>query len=381
MVQQRIYDFGALLTQGRTKTFATSLFTPGIYEGFVPTIISSTLIEFSAGTLLLPNGVLVRETATTQVIIPTPASAENYTITVDHDDIQAVGGSPATYTLRSGILAREQEPLPNSLALLWVRHTGAGPLTDSMLSRPPTLQAGSLLNAIEDGFLAAPFPTMCDVTAGPNVTAAQQSFAVNSGAAAAILGAAGGGVITVTGLTNMSANSVGRYLLTSGGVNPLNNGAFEIVAYNSVTSVDISDNGVAPGGESILWTERELHNLGLQIVNSAVSGLQTYRFRLPLPPRPLPRSIQVFADLPPLAGISISTSPYLTFDADGMELGSTPASIAGPVSALDPRLAPIGTFTLDNFEETSPPVSLGVTITVPPQTAGVFLKGFNLVGD
>jgi len=301
MTQTRIYDFGALLTQGRAKAFATSLFTPGIYEGFEPTIVSPTLVEFGPGTLLLPNGVLVRESGTTQVTVPTPASPTDYTITADHDDIQAVGGSPAFYTLRTGILDRSADPNPNSLALLWIRHTGGGPVTVPMLSRPPTLQAGTLLNAIEDGFIAAPFPHACDVVFGPNITAVQKRRTVQTGTASVTLAAALSGSIVVTNLTGMTTASVGRYLLLSGATTPANNGLFRITAYNSPASVTISDNGVAPGSDTAAWKEEEPHNLGLQIVNSAVSGL--------------------------------------------------------------------------------PPVSLGVTITVPPATSGVFLKGFNLVGD
>lgn len=303
MVQQRIYDFGALLTQARTKTLASSLFTPGIYEGFEPTIVSPTLLEFSAGTFLLPNGVLVRETDVTQVTIPTPASAEDYTITADHDDIQAVGGSSAFYTLQNGILEREGDPNLNSLALLWVRHTGGGPLTTDMFSRPPTLQAGTLLAAIEEGLLLAPFPQACDPVLGSN--------------------------IQVTQTTHGSGNE----------------------------------------------------HLGTLIQNTAVSGLQTYQFRLPLPPRPRPRSIQVFADIPSLASISFDTAGYEMYQAGGAIVSTTPTTIAGPITALDTRAAPAGTFTVGNYDEDDPPISLGVTITVPPATSGFFLKGFNLIGD
>jgi len=303
MTQERIYDFGALLTQSRTKTLAASLFTPGIYEGFDPTIISPTLLEFSPGTYLLPNGVLVRETAATRVTIPTPASAETYTITAGHDDIQAVGGSSAFYTLEDGIRERSGDPSTNSLALLWVRHTGGGPLTYEMLSRPPVLQAGTLLSAIENGVLLAPFPQACNEVKGSNIQVTQ----------------------TVHGSGN--------------------------------------------------------EHLGTLIQNTAVSGLQTYQFRLPLPPRPAPRSIQVFADIPSLGSISLSAAGYELYQAGGGVVSTSPASLTGPITALDLRSAPAGTFTLGNYEEDDPPTSLGVTITVPPATAGFFLKGFNLVGD
>lgn len=301
MSQSRVYDFGALLTQGRTKAFASRLFTPGLYEGFSPTIITPTLLEFSPGTFLTPNGVLVNETGNIRVTVPTPATPEDYTITADHDDVQAVGGSPAYYTLRPGILDRFGQPNSNSLALLWIRHPGATPLATSMLSSPPVLQAGSLLSVIENGIIPGPFPQRCDVVAGPNITAVA---------------------------TKHSSGS---------------------------------------------------QNLGLLMVNSALSGIQTYQFRLPLPPL-RPRSIEVYADIPSLGSISITTAPYETYESTGGVLSAAPSFINGPVTALGST--PAGVFTLGNYTSgVNPPTSLGVTVSVPALTPGVFLKAFNLIGD
>lgn len=301
MAQTRIYDFGALLTQARTKAFASRLFTPGLYEGYDPTIVTPTLLRLAPGTILLPNGVLINESGNTDVAVPTPASPTNYTITADHDDVQAVGGSPAYYTLRTGILNRSSDPNPNSLALLWIRHPGAMPLAASMLSRPPVLQAGSLLSVIESGIIPGPFPQRCSVVAGPNITATAAQHASGP------------------------------------------------------------------------------QHLGLLIVNSAVSGTQTYQFRLPLPPQPRPRTIEVFADIPSLGSVSFSTAPYTLYGADGSAISTTPASITGPVTALGST--PAGTFTLGNYDDAGVPASLGVTVTVPALTPGVFIKAFNLVGD
>jgi hypothetical protein len=380
MVQSRIYDWGALLTQGRTKTLASSLFTPGVYEGFEPTVISATLIELSPGTILLPNGVLVQESDVTQVTVATPVGAEDYTVTIDHDDIQAVGGSSAYYTLRSGLLGRSADPNTSSVALLWVRHPGSTPLTDDMLSRPPTLQAGAISPAV-DGFVPAPFSAACDVVKGSNITATQKSYTVQYGSTTATLGAPSGGAITVTGLAGMTADSVGRYLSLSGATAPLNNSQFRIVTYNSATSVDITDNGTAPGSDTASWNEIEPSVLGVQIVNSAVSGLQTYQFRLPLPDRPLPRQIDVFGYIPPLGVVSFDTIPYESFLLDGTVIGMTPSTVSGEADGVDLGGTPAASFVLDNYDSAVPPASLGVTITVPPNTRGVFLRGLNLTGD
>jgi len=70
------------------------------------------------------------------------------------------------------------------------------------------------------------------------------------------MAAAAGNKIVVTGLTGMTAASVGNKLDISGATSPLNNGQFDIVAFNSATSVDIIA-GSAPGGEGgLAWEER-----------------------------------------------------------------------------------------------------------------------------
>ena len=63
------------------------------------------------------------------------------------------------------------------------------------------------------------------------------------------------GVVTVTGLGNMSPLDVGRVLTLYGASNPANNGTFPIVAYVSASSVKITnENGVSATG--LNWIER-----------------------------------------------------------------------------------------------------------------------------
>lgn len=382
MVQQRVYDFGALLTQGRTKALASGLFTPGIYEGFEPTIVSPTLIEFSPGAILLPNGIFVRETGVTQVTVPTPGAAQDLTIVANHDDIQAVGGSPVYYTLETGLRARSGDPNPSSLALLWIRHPGSVPLADDMLSRPPLFRAGSEVGPPTNSiFVSAPFSQVADPVAGSNITATSKSRTVQVGTSAASLAPAAAGSITVTGLIGMTAASVDRYLRLSSASIAGNDGLFRITAFNSATSVDISDNGSAPGGGTANWREEELNNLGLQVVNSALVGLQTYQFRIPFPSGFPTRRIAVYASIPNLGSLSLSTHPYESFLEDATVLSMTPSSVAGPVEGLNPGSTPAAEFTLDLYSQSNLPVSLGVTLIVPPQTSGIFLKGFTFLAD
>ena len=93
------------------------------------------------------------------------------------------------------------------------------------------------------------------ITAFNSAVSVDVAAAVNLAGAAAVMGAVAANVITVTGLVGMTPAAVGGYLTLSGAVDPDNNGAFEIVGYNSPTSVDITDNGAAPGAEGgLTWS-------------------------------------------------------------------------------------------------------------------------------
>ena len=75
----------------------------------------------------------------------------------------------------------------------------------------------------------------------------------------ALVSAFGAGVSTMTGLTGMTAASVGHYLVVSGANTAGNNGTFLITVHNSATSVNIANvSGVAPDANngSIVWSEQ-----------------------------------------------------------------------------------------------------------------------------
>lgn len=81
------------------------------------------------------------------------------------------------------------------------------------------------------------------------------------GSAASITNSAS--LIVVSGLTGMSASSVGRFLTISGAANGGNNGTFLITVFNSATSVDVSNvSGVTDGNNgAISWIERQSYSL------------------------------------------------------------------------------------------------------------------------
>ncbi len=73
-----------------------------------------------------------------------------------------------------------------------------------------------------------------------------------------------GGVATITGLLNMTQNSVGHFLTLSGAASAGNNGTFLIISFLSATSVTIA-NSAAVGNDTnnpnIVWLERYPYSL------------------------------------------------------------------------------------------------------------------------
>ncbi len=101
------------------------------------------------------------------------------------------------------------------------------------------------------------------LTTTPTVTAAAHAAAADIGGqtgAAASVATAVSGKSTITGLTGMTTNSVGRDLVITGGAVSANNGTFRITDYVSATSVKIANSAATSVGEtnngSIGWTER-----------------------------------------------------------------------------------------------------------------------------
>jgi hypothetical protein len=95
--------------------------------------------------------------------------------------------------------------------------------------------------------------TLTDETGGLGVPIIGQS-----GGAAAVTTFIGG-LATITGLTGMTPNSVGRFLSLSNAIIPGNNGTFLIITYVSALSVVVSNSGgfaPDPNNGLINWVER-----------------------------------------------------------------------------------------------------------------------------
>lgn len=179
MTQVRVWNFGDLLTQGRFKTAAAGLMAPGVYTGLDVVSASSTSIVLSAGSFMLPSGILVQEDSGITTIPPNPSLATDYTLVADHADIAAIGGGPVMYIWQTGLRAASGDPTATSVAILYLRHPGAVAVTPDLLSTPAKLRNREILQNIDvnTAWIQAPFSQACDIVVDPNIvfTAASHS--------------------------------------------------------------------------------------------------------------------------------------------------------------------------------------------------------------
>jgi len=129
----------------------------------------------------------------------------------------------------------------------------------------------------------------------------------NSGAAASVTSIAAG-VVTITGLTGMTANSVGQFMSFSGANSAGNNGIFLVVEYVSATSIKIANTaGVAPdtNNGAISWVERDGYSIeddiNFERTDRALIKGTTYDAAVPTYTRPSDLATSVPANLTNIA--------------------------------------------------------------------------------
>lgn len=125
----------------------------------------------------------------------------------------------------------------------------------------------------------------------------------------ATISAFGSGLVTFTGLANMSQNSVGHFMSVSGAGTAGNNGTFLIVAYISATSVQVANvSGAFPDANSgaISWLERLPYSLNddLDFERSDRTYIKGVNYDQPMPTytRPTLSGVAVPASIANLAG-------------------------------------------------------------------------------
>ncbi len=144
------------------------------------------------------------------------------------------------------------------------------------------------------------------------------ALAGQSGTAASLTTVTGG-LQTVTGLTGMTAASIGDFLVIANGATPANNGEFRIAKYLSATSVQIANaSAVASDGNngSIQWTERKPYTLEddlnyARTDRAAIKGV-AYSAAIPTYTRPDAASTNVPASLANIAGKTTDAKALVT---------------------------------------------------------------------
>jgi hypothetical protein len=133
MAQRRIYDYGATLTQERVKSANSKLWPPLVYDGYDLTVGAPDTVAVAAGSLMLPNGVMVQENTAFSITLTFAGGAEDFTLVCTHQDEKILGGVGATYSAVSGFLTSYAD----STILGRVRYPGAGALDASMIIQAP----------------------------------------------------------------------------------------------------------------------------------------------------------------------------------------------------------------------------------------------------
>lgn len=130
----------------------------------------------------------------------------------------------------------------------------------------------------------------------------------NAGNAANITAVASG-IATITGLQNMTADSVGHFITISGAATGANNGTFLIVAFISASSVQYANSAaVAPDGNNgaIAWTERLPYSLNddLDFARSDRTYIKGVSYDQPVPTytRPTLAGVNIPASIANIAG-------------------------------------------------------------------------------
>jgi hypothetical protein len=135
MSQYRINVFGDLVDTGDLPTMMSNIMSPGRLIGNEFIVAASDFMDITAGSCLLPDGVLVLEDETKSLVIPNSSLATDYTVIYQLEDTRTLGGSPAILRLLSGV--KRQEDFTDGTILGWIRYPGGSiPISASFFIQP-----------------------------------------------------------------------------------------------------------------------------------------------------------------------------------------------------------------------------------------------------
>ena len=139
MGQRRLNIFGDLIDTADLPEMIANIMAPGRLIGNDFIVAASDLMQISAGSCLLPDGVLVIENEIKSLVIPSSSLPTDYTVIYQLEDTRTLGGSPAILRLLSGI--KRQEDFIDGTILGWVRYPGGSiPLSASFFIQPSSLR-------------------------------------------------------------------------------------------------------------------------------------------------------------------------------------------------------------------------------------------------
>jgi hypothetical protein len=139
MNQRRLNIFGALIETADMPDLASHIMAPGRLVGNDFIVAAADLLQVTAGSCLLPDGVLIIETEVKNLNVPNSSLATDYTVLYQLEDTGTIGGSPANLRLVDGI--KRQENLTDGTILGWVRYPGGNiPLASSFFIQPSHLR-------------------------------------------------------------------------------------------------------------------------------------------------------------------------------------------------------------------------------------------------
>lgn len=138
-MQRRLNIFGDLIDTADLPEMISNIMSAGRLTGNDFVVAASDYMSITAGTCLLPDGVLVLENEVKSLVIPNSSLAMDYTVIYQLEDTMTLGGSPAILRLLSGI--KRQQDFTDGTILGWVRYPGGSiPLSQSFFIQPSHLK-------------------------------------------------------------------------------------------------------------------------------------------------------------------------------------------------------------------------------------------------
>lgn len=138
-MQRRLNIFGGLIDTADMPEMMSNVMSAGRLVGFDFMVAESDFMSITAGSCLLPDGVLIIEDEVKNLIIPNSSLETEYTVMYQLEDTRTLGGSPAILRLVSGML--RQDAVVDGTILGWIRYPGGSvPLSDSFFIQPSHLR-------------------------------------------------------------------------------------------------------------------------------------------------------------------------------------------------------------------------------------------------